>query len=212
MIHSDSINEIAAALATAQGLIKGAKKDSDNPFFKSKYADLAAVAEACRAPLSAAGIAVVQAPSSTEDGRVTVTTLFVHSSGQWIAESVSVKPKDDGPQALGSAITYLRRYALAAFAGVAPEDDDGEAAEGRKTTAKAAPPEMVAPKGFDQWFDDVNSLVQDGGTWEQFKEAWNPEHVAPFRDHLARTKPGKIDEWKRKAIANDAPKPKATRP
>lgn len=132
MTTSDQINELGAALAKAQKAIKGAKKDSDNPFFKSKYADLAAVSDACREQLADNGIAVVQTPSATDDGRVSVTTMFVHTSGQWIQDTLTVKPKDDGPQAMGSVITYLRRYSLAAFAGVAPEDDDGEAAEGRR--------------------------------------------------------------------------------
>jgi hypothetical protein len=133
MTTSDQINEIAGALAKAQHAIKGAKKDSANPFFKSSYADLASVVDACREPLAVNGIAVVQAPAvAMEDGRVSVTTMLVHSSGQWMKETLSVKPKDDGPQAMGSVITYLRRYSLAAFAGVAPEDDDGNAAEGRK--------------------------------------------------------------------------------
>ena len=132
MTTSEQINEIAKALANAQRVIKGAKKDSANPFFKSSYADLASVVEACREPLANNEIAVVQPPATLENGEVSVTTMLVHSSGQWMRETLSVKPKDDGPQAMGSVITYLRRYSLAAFAGVAPEDDDAEAAEGRK--------------------------------------------------------------------------------
>lgn len=163
MTHSEQINEIAKALAVAQGVIKGAKKDSENPFFKSKYADLAAVSDACRMPLSNAGIAVVQAPASTEDGRVSVTTMLVHSSGQWMAETLTVKPKDDGAQAMGSVITYLRRYSLAAFAGVAPEDDDGNAAEGRNGHAKPiAVASVVTPDGYGKWLEEF-SLVADEG-------------------------------------------------
>lgn len=149
MTHSEAINEIACALAKAQKAIKGAKKDSANPFFKSKYADLASVSDACREPLADHGIAVVQPPATLENGEIAVTTMLVHESGQWMRETLSVKPKDDGPQAMGSVITYLRRYSLAAFAGVAPEDDDAEAAEGRKD-GKAAPGVVMtveAPKG-----------------------------------------------------------------
>lgn len=133
MHTSEQINEIAAALAKAQLQIRGAKKDSDNPFYKSTYADLASVREACAAQLASNGIAVVQSPATNEDGSVAVTTTLMHVSGQWIRGTVSAKPKDDGPQAMGSVVTYLRRYSLAAFAGVAPEDDDGNAAEGRHT-------------------------------------------------------------------------------
>lgn len=131
MTHSEQINEIAEALARAQGLIKGAKKDSSNPFFKSSYADLASVRDACHEHLSNAGIAVVQTPSVADDGRVAVTTMLIHKSGQWMRDTLIAQPKDDGPQAMGSVITYLRRYSLAAFVGVAPEDDDAEAGEGR---------------------------------------------------------------------------------
>lgn len=144
MTTSETINEIAAALAQAQGEITGAVKDSANPFFKSKYADLASVWDACRAPLSKHGLAIVQSPRA--DGTlVTVETMLTHASGQWIRDSLSVVAKDDSPQAVGSAITYLRRYALQSFAGVAPDDDDAEAAHGRSRGAVAD--ERVALQG-----------------------------------------------------------------
>lgn len=131
MIKSDSIGELAKALATTQGQIEAAKKSSENPFFKSKYADLAAVWDACRAALSKNGIAVIQTPKSScdENGTVvTVGTLLAHSSGEWVFEELSAAPTKDDPQGIGSCITYLRRYGLSAFVGVAPEDDDGNAA------------------------------------------------------------------------------------
>jgi hypothetical protein len=180
--HSEQINEIAAALAKAQGQIKNAKKDSANPFFKSTYADLAAVAEACRPQLAANGIAVVQAPSASEDGRVSVETMLLHSSGQWMSETVSVKPKDDGAQALGSVITYLRRYSLAAFAGVAPEDDDGNAAVGHGNTTKAAAP--VKPAGFDNWLADLEAVAQEGTP--ALEAAWK-KSKAEYRTYLTTT-------------------------
>ena len=131
MRTSEQIDAIAAALAKAQAVIKGAAKDSDNPYFKSKYADLASVWEACRKPLTDQGLSVAQTVGAVEH-RIRVTTLLMHSSGQWIADDLLMTPKEDSPQAIGSCITYARRYALAAVAGVAPEDDDAEAAEGRK--------------------------------------------------------------------------------
>jgi hypothetical protein len=131
LTHSDTINELAAALAKAQAAIKGATKDSDNPFFKCKYADLASVREACNGPLTSNGLSVAQTLSAEGDC-IVVTTMLMHTSGQWIRDSLALKPKDDGPQAFGSAATYARRYSLAAIAGVAPEDDDAEAAEGRE--------------------------------------------------------------------------------
>lgn len=132
---SEAINEIATALAKAQGILTGAAKDANNPFFKSKYADLSSVWDACRGPLSSNGLSVVQLPS-TELATVTVTTILMHSSGQWISGSVSATAKDAGPQSIGSAITYLRRYALQSIAGVAPEDDDGNAANGHSDPQK----------------------------------------------------------------------------
>jgi hypothetical protein len=183
MKHSDAINEIATALAKAQGAIKNAKKDSANPFFKSTYADLASVAEACRPQLAANGIAVVQAPSTGDDGRVSVETMLVHSSGQWMSETVSVKPKDDGAQALGSVITYLRRYSLAAFAGVAPEDDDGNAAVGHGTQ-KATTPAPVKPGGFDDWLMNLEAVAIEGTS--ALESAWK-KSKAEYRGYLTTT-------------------------
>jgi hypothetical protein len=125
--RSESLAKLAEALAKAQGEIKGAAKDSDNPFFKSKYADLASIVDACRSPLAANGLAVMQFPRSTAEG-VEVETLLAHSSGEWVAEILSLPVAKADAQGVGSAITYARRYALASMVGVAPEDDDGNAA------------------------------------------------------------------------------------
>lgn len=125
--QSENINELATALAKAQGKITGALKDSSNPFFKSKYADLAACWDSCREPLSDNGLSVIQVPSADDIG-VTVTTILAHSSGQWIKSTLRMVPKDGSPQSVGSAITYARRYALAAMVGLAQIDDDGNAA------------------------------------------------------------------------------------
>lgn len=132
MQHSEQINELAAALAKAQGAMTGALKDSANPFFKSRYADLESVWTACRKALTENGLSVVQSASATENG-VAVTTMLLHSSGQWMRDTLPLNPKDLSPQGIGSAITYGRRYALAAMAGVYQTDDDGEAAHGRGT-------------------------------------------------------------------------------
>jgi hypothetical protein len=130
MQHSEQINELAAALAKAQGTMTGALKDSSNPFFKSRYADLESVWTACRKALTENGLSVVQSASATEGG-VAVTTMLLHSSGQWMRDTLPLNPKDLSPQGIGSAITYGRRYALAAMAGVYQTDDDAEAAHGR---------------------------------------------------------------------------------
>ena len=130
MNQSENINELALALSKAQASITGALKDSANPFFKSKYADLASCWDACRRQLTDNGLSVIQT-TDLADGLVVVRTTLAHSSGQWIAGVLPVKAKDDGPQAQGSGITYARRYALAAIVGLAQIDDDAEAAQGR---------------------------------------------------------------------------------
>lgn len=137
MEMSPQVNEIAGAMAKAQAEIRGAIKDSANPFFKSKFASLESVRDACIGPLSAQGIAVFQSPS-TDGSKVSIDTLLAHTSGQWVRGTMSATAKDDSPQSIGSAVSYLRRYALQSFAGVAPEDDDGEAAEGRTSAARSA--------------------------------------------------------------------------
>ncbi len=129
-MQSENVNELAAALAKAQGEITGALKDSTNPFFKSKYADLASCWDACRSQLSKNELAVIQTTEYDEGGLHVVTTL-AHSSGQWIKGRLLVKVKDDTPQAQGSGLTYARRYALAAMVGLAQIDDDAESAQGR---------------------------------------------------------------------------------
>ena len=133
MQTSETINELTTALAKAQGEITGALKESANPFFKSRYADLASCWDACRGPLSKNSLAVFQAAETTEHGLVLTTTL-AHGSGQWMRSSLGVTPKDDSPQSMGSALTYARRYALTAMVGIAQVDDDGNAASGRPST------------------------------------------------------------------------------
>lgn len=138
METSGNVGELFAALAKAQGGMKGAVKDSVNPFFKSKYADLAAVWEACREHLAMYELCVIQGVSA-EAAKVTVTTVLGHSSGQWVRDTLTLEAKDATPQSIGSAATYCRRYGLSGVVGIAPEDDDGEAAQPR--------PNQMAPIG-----------------------------------------------------------------
>lgn len=138
MKASTEVGKLFAALSAAQGQITGAVKDSANPFFKSTYADLASVWAACRTPLSANGLAVVQVPRAAGKS-ITVETILGHASGEWISDELTSEAKDATPQSVGSTITYLRRYALSALVGIAPEDDDGEAAQGRTPAQRSAP-------------------------------------------------------------------------
>lgn len=139
--HSDRIEKIAEALAKAQVGIKGAVKDSQNPHFRSQYADLASVWDSCHEHLNANGIAIVQ-QTETIDGRMALVTRLVHTSGQWFRSEWPIKPQQDTPQGVGSAVTYARRYSLAAIAGVAPrgDDDDGNAASAPPPQRDAGPP------------------------------------------------------------------------
>lgn len=127
MERSEILTDLTTALAKAQGEIKSAAKDSTNPHFRSKYADLAAVVDAYREPFARHGLALTQHPSVTEAG-VAVTSMLTHASGQWISSTLTMPLAQATPQAVGSAITYARRYSAMAIAGIASEDDDAEAA------------------------------------------------------------------------------------
>jgi hypothetical protein len=132
-MQSEQLGELAKALAAAQGQMENAKKDSKNPHFGSSYADLAAVWDACRAALSSNGLAVVQTVAAGDGGAsVTVHTLLLHSSGQFIREALTLPVAQKTPHGVGSAITYGRRYSLAALVGIAQEDDDGNAGSGQQ--------------------------------------------------------------------------------
>ena len=132
-MFSDSIDQIAKALSAAQGMIQGASKNSENPHYGHNYADLASVWDACRDALSKNNLAVFQTTRRTTQGIVLVTRL-VHSSGQWVQGELPINPVKNDPQGIGSCLTYMRRYSLAAMVGVAPEDDDGNAASGKPVT------------------------------------------------------------------------------
>lgn len=127
-MQSEQINELITALAVAQSQIKGAKKDSKNPYFKSDYADLTSTWEAAREPLTKNGLAVVQTMEYRDEKTILVTTL-AHKSGQWIKSFLPLTVMKNDPQGVGSAITYARRYALASILNICPFDDDAEAAQ-----------------------------------------------------------------------------------
>jgi hypothetical protein len=140
MKHSESIAALAGALAKAQLQIEPASKNATNPHFRSHYADLASIWDACRGPLNTNGLSIVQFPCDGDVGRTGLCTMLLHSSGEYISEVVTTRSQKDDPQGLGSALTYLRRYALAAVVGVtATEDDDGNAASTPANARVAAP-------------------------------------------------------------------------
>lgn len=141
MKKSDLINELATALAKAQSEMKHAIKDAKNPFFKSDYATLSSISEACLPFLNKHGIAVTQTTEVYETAGVLLVTTMMHVSGQWISSSYPVHPVKNDPQSLGSALSYARRYSLAGIAGVVVGDDDAESAMDRNTPEK---PKVVA--------------------------------------------------------------------
>ena len=140
------MKELASALAKAQGMMKAAIKDSTNPHFKSKYADLTSVWEACRDALTKNGLSVVQSTDFDGD-TVWIETILLHSSGEHIKGRYPLRPQQQTPQGYGSAISYARRYALAAMVGVVSDDDDGNEASKpapRRDAPAPAPDEYEA--------------------------------------------------------------------
>jgi hypothetical protein len=150
MTKSESVMELAKALTLAQGEMEGAKKDSTNPHFRSAYADLASVWAAIRGPLTKHGLSVTQFPRLTNVGTdawlVEVETMLLHVSGEWITDTLALPLSSVTAQGAGSAITYARRYSLMAVAGIAPEDDDANAAVGQAKGASYSAPRRVEVK------------------------------------------------------------------
>lgn len=132
MTHSESMVTISGALLKAQIKIRSVTKDASNPFFKSKYADLASVINACKEELNAEGITILQ---PIEGDRV--ETVLLHESGEWLSSSTRIVCKsENNPQDQGSAITYARRYGLQSFILLPSVDDDGDGATSHSVTPK----------------------------------------------------------------------------
>jgi hypothetical protein len=128
MQMSETVGQLAEALAAAQSEMGAVKEEEANPFYSSTYAGLATIIKATAPVLTAHGLAVVQLPGFEGDYDV-LTTTVLHASGEWISETMRLRPVKNDPQAQGSAITYARRYAYSAATGVVTEkDDDGNKA------------------------------------------------------------------------------------
>jgi hypothetical protein len=146
MQRSEQIQDLTAALAKAQAEIEGATKDKKNDHFKSSYADLGAVWDAIRAPLTKHGLSVIQFPRACEMG-VEVETTLLHTSGQYMSDTLALPVSKRDAHGFGSAITYARRYSLMAVAGIAPVDDDGNAAVGNG--------QAESRRGDGRHYDDI---------------------------------------------------------
>lgn len=162
--QSECINELATALSKAQGEMQAAIKDSINPFFKSKYADLGSVWDAARPVLTKNGLCIMQTTDMVGEKVVMVTTL-AHTSGQWMKSFLPLNPSKNDSQGMGAAITYLRRYSLSALVGVVcDDDDDGETAVGRGKSKTLPPIHKKEP-------ECVNSTqIEDKITSQQIQE------------------------------------------
>lgn len=195
MNKSETIGKLSEALAKAQAVIEGAKKDSANPYFKSKYADLASVWDACRKPLTDNGLSVIQTGlfDTTNPDMVIIETTLSHASGEWVSGIMAAKPVKTDPQSIGSCVTYLRRYSLSAIAGVSPEDDDANTASGNTSvTPKKWTPSVKEPlprvDGMGEDLPDVPEVdtnPEDTLTVEHplYKEIWQKIKDTPELDH-----------------------------
>lgn len=153
------MKELFTALSRAQAQIRGALKDSSNPHFKSRYADLESVWDAARKPLTDHGLSVIQEPGFEAPNLVTLTTILCHESGECRESKSGVTLAKVDAQTVGSAITYLRRYALAAVVGIAPSDDDGNAASAKADPKPAAPPQDDAKAAYKAIKAEVEAAV-----------------------------------------------------
>ena len=162
MNKSDSIKNIAVAMCKAQSEMGCAHKGANNPFFKSKYADLSSVVQAVKEPFASNGLSYVQFPVE-DGGRIGVETILMHESGEWLSNSFTVNLTKQDAQGAGSAITYCRRYGLQSIAGIPSEDDDGNAAS-----------KVKKPTQDDlSWVDAINkklTTIDDPNLQGDYKE------------------------------------------
>lgn len=179
MNKSETTGKLAAALSNAQSLIKGALKDSANPFFRSKYADLESVWEACKEALTLNQLAVTQT-FGIDNGHPVLDTTLLHSSGEWISGRQLLVTKEMTSQGLGAASTYARRFGLAAIVGVVQTDDDGETAMGRShapehhsKTKRPFDPKLAPPAKEDPFFENALHEIKDAQTESDLKKTWS---------------------------------------
>lgn len=184
--HPGAISKLAQAVIKAQGMIEGALKDSNNPHFRSKYADLSSVWAAIKPALQANGLGVLQPLCEAPPGFVGVTTILLHESGESIASKSLLPFKDaSNPQAAGSAITYARRYALSSLLGVCPEDDDGNTATKAPPSPKAAPAAPAKPEqSAAERVEAIWAAFEKKPTKELFMQTRNSSLPEPEKTEL----------------------------
>lgn len=170
--------ELYAAMAKAFPEIEGATKDSNNPHFRSKYADLASVVEAIKPALCKNGLFFAQI-THEQDGGVCVETQVFHSSGESMSfGKLFVPASKNDAQGYGSALTYARRYSLMAAFGVAPEDDDGNAAAKTAPAKVEKKQEAVFPIGPARNKTDLSSQIR--AAWLELDECGDADQFVPL--------------------------------
>ena len=184
MQKSESIAALATALAEAQGELENATKNSQNPHLKNKYADLAEILNTVRPVLSRHGLAVSQHPAFAEN-MVQVETILLHKSGEWLASTITAPVQKADPQGVGSAVTYCRRYSLAAIVGLSQEDDDGHAASKGKPTAQPATRPQQSPQP-----EPMISDTQRKHLMAIYAGAPREDRLADANEIFQRAKPG----------------------
>lgn len=168
---------IATALASAQAKMGKALKSANNPHFKSKYADLASVTDACLPALNEAGIAVIQPTTDDDNGRYVETILIHGESGEVLKCRVPLIVSKNDMQGYGSAVTYARRYGLMSMSGIAPEDDDGNAAAKSQPKAedkKPAPPKRISAEQFQTISAKIEAAGVDA---DKIAAAYKVDHL-----------------------------------
>ena len=216
MEKSEQINELAISLSLAQGSMHAATKDSTNPYFKNKYASLASVIDSIRKPLADNGLSLTQ-HASVDGNIVTVETVILHKSGQWMSSNIKMNSKDVSAQGIGSTITYARRYSLSSILGIAAEeDDDGNASS--KPEEKSQPAKTQVNPNYEKAAERFKSnsdedlitseqgsalmtfLAKGGHLREDLQQyimfEWNIEkladiknkHILKIREHFANPK------------------------
>lgn len=181
--QSESIKELALALSKAQSQIKTAQKDATNPFFKSRYADLTSVMEACREALTSNGLAVAQF-FRVKDGQTLLVTKLLHNSGQWLEGAIPLVSAKPDPQSIVAATTYFRRASLAAMVGVVPEEGDDDGNSNRATEENSHPVSSPDPRS-PGWGPGSPTTKQLSRLFAIAKQAqWSDDRV---KDYMMKT-------------------------
>lgn len=209
--HSPTIGKLTEALAKANLSFEAIKKETENPYFKSQYADLSTLISATRGALSKNGLVVIQTPR-TKEGSVFVTTALLHTSNEWISEDLELRPAKSDPQGCGSAMTYARRYAYQSILNIAGEvDDDGNAASGKTAKGSSKPSIDEAEEQFQEraggqrasgvMVNAFQKLWQDRGkTDRQLADVLKVRYSAERPDQLTKEE---LDELVKLAIGRE---------